>query len=215
MVQRNALKLLLSREDQKVTLQGWLIKVKHGHSKKVWCVLIGKMFIYFKTPNDQVKREKPRQQRLPLILFFPLIMQNPAGQINMRDSRVEEVEQISDSDSDEAPESALGNNEKSEPTVGIFPNHVQQGPTYLIFGNKVEKEKWLYELTVVSGGNPKAGTQFEQLVQKLMEEDGNPGSPVWRHPLMVHSKEAITTPLTTFTSDHLKEEALKLFKVIG
>ena len=53
-VQRNALKLLLSREDQKVTLQGWLTKVKHGHSKKVWCVLIGKMFIYFKTPNDQV-----------------------------------------------------------------------------------------------------------------------------------------------------------------
>ena len=138
----------------------------------------------------------------------------------MRDSRVEEVEQISDSDSDECPESSLasggggvGANEKSEPTVGIFPNHVQQGPTYLIFGNKVEKERWLYELTVVSGGNPKAGTQFEQLVQKLMEEDGNPNSPVWRHPLMVHSKDPITSPLTTFTSDHLKEEALKLFKV--
>jgi hypothetical protein len=52
-VQRNALKLLLSREDQKVTLQGWLTKVKHGHGKKCWCVLIGKMFIYFKSPNDQ------------------------------------------------------------------------------------------------------------------------------------------------------------------
>ena len=131
----------------------------------------------------------------------------------MRDSRVEEVEQISDSDSDEAPESSVGGSEKSEPTVGIFPNHVQQGPTYLIFHNKVEKEKWLYELTVVSGGNPKAGTAFEQLVQKLMEEDGNPNSPVWRHPLMVHSKDPITSPLTTFTSDQLKEEALKLFKV--
>ena len=53
-VQRNALKLLLSREDQKPTLQGWLTKVKHGHSRKCWCVLIGKMFIYFRTPNDQV-----------------------------------------------------------------------------------------------------------------------------------------------------------------
>ena len=54
-VQRNALKLLLSREDQKVTLQGWLTKVKNGHSKRCWCVLIGKMFIYFKTPHDQVR----------------------------------------------------------------------------------------------------------------------------------------------------------------
>ena len=56
-VQRNALKLLLSQEDQKPTAQGWLIKVKHGHQKKCWCVLIGKMFIYFRTPNEQVGHE--------------------------------------------------------------------------------------------------------------------------------------------------------------
>ena len=56
-VQRNALKLLLSQEDQKPTVQGWLIKVKHGHQKKCWCVLIGKMFIYFRTPNEQVGHE--------------------------------------------------------------------------------------------------------------------------------------------------------------
>ncbi len=53
-VQRKALRLLLSREDQRATLTGWLSKVKHGHTKRVWCVLIGKMFIYFKSPNDQV-----------------------------------------------------------------------------------------------------------------------------------------------------------------
>ena len=53
-VQRNALKLLLTQEDQKPSVQGWVVKVKHGHQKKCWCVLIGKMFIYFKTPNDQV-----------------------------------------------------------------------------------------------------------------------------------------------------------------
>ena len=57
-VQRNALKLLLSQEDQKPTVQGWLVKVKHGHQKKCWCVLIGKMFIYFRTPNEQVKSRK-------------------------------------------------------------------------------------------------------------------------------------------------------------
>ena len=71
------------------------------------------------------------------------------GQVNMRDTRVEEVEHISDSDSDEISQNA----EKAmpEPTIGIFPNHVSQGPTYLIFPNRAEQEKWLYQLTVVSG----------------------------------------------------------------
>ena len=72
-VQRNALRLLLSRQDQAPTLQGWLVKVKHGHSRRVWCVLLGKMFVYFRSPNEQ----------------------NPLGQLNMRDSRVEEVKNSS------------------------------------------------------------------------------------------------------------------------
>ncbi|CAB4060294.1 unnamed protein product [Lepeophtheirus salmonis] len=74
-------------------------------------------FISERTPNDQ----------------------HPVGQINMRDSRVEEVENISDSDSDEV----------------ASPNE-----------------------PFVSGGDPKAGTDFEQLIQKLMEEDGDYNSVV-------------------------------------
>ncbi len=51
------------------------------------------------------------------------LVQNPLGQINMRDTRVEEVEHISDSDSD----GGHGDEERSsEPTLGIFPNHVHQ-----------------------------------------------------------------------------------------
>ena len=46
-----------------------------------------------------------------------------------------------------------------------------------------------------------------------MEVDGDPGSPLWRHPLMVYSKETIASPLTTFTSETLQAEAIKLFKV--
>ncbi len=67
----------------------------------------------------------------------------------------------------------------------------------------------------MSGGDPKAGTQFERLIQKLMEEeDGDPSqSSVWRNPLMAYSKEPITTPLTTFTSEEIQAEAIKLFKV--
>ena len=81
------------------------------------------------------------------ITFSPL--QNPMGQINMRDTRVEEVEHISDSDSEENCLTV----EKSvpQPTLGIFPNHVSQGPTYLIFPSRAEQEKWLYQLTLVSG----------------------------------------------------------------
>ena len=165
------------------------------------------MFVYFRNPSDQY----------------------PAGQINMRDARVEEVEHISsDSDSEPAENSTSGLIPNSNgitpsasertlvPTVGIFSNHVgHQAPTYLIFESKVDKEKWLYELTLVSGGDPKAGTQFERLIQKLMEEeDTNPSqSTVWRNPLMAHSKEPISTPLTTFTSEDLQAEAIKLFKV--
>lgn len=51
---RNATKLLLSRDDQKPTVQGWVTKVKNGHAKKCWCVLLGKMFLYFKAPAETV-----------------------------------------------------------------------------------------------------------------------------------------------------------------
>ncbi|XP_026299266.1 uncharacterized protein CG43867 isoform X5 [Apis mellifera] len=180
---RNATKLLLSKEDNKPTIQGWLTKVKNGHAKKCWCVLIGKMFLYFKCPNDT----------------------NPIGQINMRDARVEEVEHVSDSDSEERDAEC-----PHERTIGIFPTH--QGPTYLLMPHKQDKDNWLYHLTVVSGGGPNAGTQYEQLVQRLMETDGDPSCVLWRHPLLLHTKENITSPLTSLTSEALQTEAIKLFK---
>ncbi|XP_045499817.1 uncharacterized protein CG43867 isoform X1 [Colias croceus] len=182
---RNATKLLLSKEDNKPTIQGWLTKVKNGHAKKSWCVLLGKMFLYFKSPGDQ----------------------NPTGQINMRDARVEDVEHVSDSDSEEKNDDA-----RKHLTVAIYPQH--QGPTYLLFECKADKDSWLYHLTVVSGGCGSQGTHFEQLVQKLMETDGDPNCVLWRHPTLLYSKENITSPLTTLNSEALQAEALKLFKCV-
>ena len=52
---RNAAKLLLSKDDHKPTIQGWITKVKNGHAKRSWCMLLGKMFMYFKAPQDTVK----------------------------------------------------------------------------------------------------------------------------------------------------------------
>ncbi|XP_063829004.1 uncharacterized protein CG43867-like [Ostrinia nubilalis] len=182
---RNATKLLLSKEDNKPTIQGWLTKVKNGHAKKSWCVLIGKMFLYFKSPGDQ----------------------NPTGQINMRDARVEDVEHVSDSDSEEKNDDT-----RNHLTVAIYPQH--QGPTYLLFESKADKDSWLYHLTVVSGGGLSQGTHFEQLVQKLMETDGDPNCVLWRHPTLLYSKENITSPLTSLNSEALQAEALKLFKCV-
>lgn len=102
-----------------------------------------------------------------IINFF--LLQNPLGQINMRDARVEEVEHVSDSDSEERED--LGQSQ-AHLTIAIYPAH--QGPTYLILPGKQERDNWLYHLTVVSGAGPNSGTQYEQLVQKLMETDGDP-----------------------------------------
>lgn len=126
----------------------------------------------------------------------------------MRDARVEEVDHMSDSDSEERGE---GEGPTLDLTIGIFPTH--QGPSYLLFPSKHEKDNWLYHLTVVSGGGPSAGTQYEQLVQKLMETDGDPSCVLWRHPQLLHSKDNIVSPLTSLNSEALQAEAIKLFKV--
>lgn len=145
----------------------------------------------------------------------------------MRDARVEEVEHVSDSDSEEREDPAQS---QARLTVAIYPAH--QGPTYLILPGKQERDNWLYHLTVVSGGGPNAGTQYEQLVQKLMETDGDPSKPLqkmfhtfallililadcvlWRHPILLHTKDTITSPLSSLHSELLQSEAIKLFKV--
>lgn len=39
-------------------LKTWIclssLQVKHGHSKLVWCALIGKTFYYYRNPEDKV-----------------------------------------------------------------------------------------------------------------------------------------------------------------
>lgn len=180
---KNATKLLLSKENYKPTLQGWLTRVRNGHAKKCWCILIGKMFLYFKSPTEN----------------------NPGGQINMREAKVEQVEHVSDSDSDEKDNDTTHNF-----TIGIFP--ASQPPTYLLMSSKQEMDSWLYHLTVVSGGNPHVGTQYEQLIQKLMEVDGDTNNVLWKHPLLLYTKETLSSTLTTLSSENLVLEALKLFK---
>lgn len=78
-VRRNTTRLLLGRDNQKPTLEGWIVKVKHGHSKRCWCMLVGKTFLYFKAPTDQVialdcSQRSSRLFLIPhLVLLFPFL----------------------------------------------------------------------------------------------------------------------------------------------
>uniref|UniRef100_A0ABI7XP78 Pleckstrin homology, MyTH4 and FERM domain containing H2 n=1 Tax=Felis catus TaxID=9685 RepID=A0ABI7XP78_FELCA len=171
----------------KPTVKGLLTKVKHGYSKRVWCTLIGKTLYYFRSQEDK----------------FPL------GQIKLWEAKVEEVDRSCDSDEDyEASGRSLLS---THYTIVIHPK--DQGPTYLLIGSKHEKDTWLYHLTVAAGSNNvNVGSEFEQLVCKLLNIEGEPSSQIWRHPTLCHSKEGIIFPLTTLPSEALQTEAIKLFK---
>ncbi|XP_024609375.1 pleckstrin homology domain-containing family H member 2 isoform X2 [Neophocaena asiaeorientalis asiaeorientalis] len=178
---------LFLQPEGKPTVKGLLTKVKHGYSKRVWCTLIGKTVYYFRSQEDK----------------FPL------GQIRLWEAKVEEVDRSCDSDEDyEASGRSLLS---THYTIVIHPK--DQGPTYLLIGSKHEKDTWLYHLTVAAGSNNvNVGSEFEQLVCKLLNIEGEPSSQIWRHPTLCHSKEGLISPLTTLPSEALQTEAIKLFK---
>uniref|UniRef100_A0A8B9SF84 Pleckstrin homology, MyTH4 and FERM domain containing H1 n=1 Tax=Anas platyrhynchos TaxID=8839 RepID=A0A8B9SF84_ANAPL len=173
--------------DAKPTVKGWLTKVKHGHSKLVWCALIGKTFYYYRNHEDKC----------------------PLGHLPLRESKVEEVDRSCDSDEDY--EATGGGLLSSHCTLVIHPQ--DQSPTYLLIRTKHEKNTWLYHLTVAAGSsNATVGTSYEQLIGKLLDAEGDPNSPLWKHPMLCYSKDGLHTSLTTLPSEALQTEALKLFK---
>ncbi|XP_054422996.1 pleckstrin homology domain-containing family H member 1 [Pteronotus mesoamericanus] len=178
----------LSQGGAKPTVKGWLTKVKHGHSKLVWCALVGRTFYYYRSHEDK----------------------RPLGHLPVQDAHIEEVDRSCDSDEDYE---AGGTRRllSSHCTLVIHPP--EHSPTYLLIGTKHEKDTWLYHLTVAAGGSSaKVGTAYEQLIGKLMDGEGDPDSPVWRHPMLCYSKDGLYTSLTTLPSEALQTEALKLFK---
>ncbi|XP_024152637.1 pleckstrin homology domain-containing family H member 2 isoform X1 [Oryzias melastigma] len=178
---------LFTQPDIRPVMKGTLIKVKHGYSKQVYCALIGKTLYYFRSQEDK----------------FPL------GQIKLWEARVEEVDRPKGLD-DILKE--CGRSLQTAPfTISIHPQ--DQGLTYLLVESRNEKDSWLYHLSVAAGTTVgKIGTEFEQLVGKLYQQDGDPNSQIWKHPMLVFSKEALLSPLTTLPSQALQTEAVKLFK---
>ncbi|XP_036591199.1 pleckstrin homology domain-containing family H member 1 [Trichosurus vulpecula] len=179
----------LPQSGTKPTVRGWLTKVKHGHSKLVWCSLIGKTFYYYRSHEDKY----------------------PLGCLPIQGAFIEEVDRSCDSDEDYEATGGMRRLLSSHCTLVIHPP--EHSPTYLLIGSKHEKDAWLYHLTVVAGSNSaKVGTTYEQLIGKLMDEEGDPGSPLWRHPMLSYSKDGLCASLTTLPSEALQTEALKLFK---
>ncbi|KAJ8340960.1 hypothetical protein SKAU_G00332510 [Synaphobranchus kaupii] len=172
----------------KPTVRGWLTKVKHGHSKLVWCSLIAKVFYYYRNQDDK----------------FPL------GQLRVREAGVEEVDRSCDSDEDY--EAGGRGFLSSHYTLLVHPK--EQSPTYLLIGTKQEKDTWLYHLTVAAGSSTslKVGTDCEQLIGNLLDLDGDPDAVLWKSAPLCFSKEGLRSPLTTLPSEALQTEALKLFK---
>ncbi|XP_034040743.1 pleckstrin homology domain-containing family H member 2 [Thalassophryne amazonica] len=176
---------LFTQPDVRPDMKGFLIKVKHNYSKRVWCALFGKTLYYFRSQEDK----------------FPL------GQIKLWEAQVEEVDtsQVEDL-------KVLGQGiQLASFTISIHPQ--DQGLTYLVIESQHEKDSWLYHLSVAAGITMgKVGTEFEQLVGKLFQIDGDPNSQIWRHPMLCFSKEPLLSPLTTLPSQALQTEAVKLFK---
>ncbi|XP_019746091.1 LOW QUALITY PROTEIN: pleckstrin homology domain-containing family H member 1 [Hippocampus comes] len=173
----------------KPTVTGWLTKVKHGHSKLVWCRLVGKVFYYYRNQEDKL----------------------PLGQLQLRSASVQEVDRSCDSDEDYEA-GVRGGFLSSHCTLVLKP--ANQSPSYLLVGTKQETDAWLYHLCVAagSGGNLKVGTECEQLIGKLLDADGDAECSLWQSDALSFSKEGLRSPLTTLPSDALQTEALKLFK---
>jgi len=61
-------------------------------------------------------------------------------------------------------------------------------------------------------------TEYEKLVFKVLQSGNRirnnaASDAIWLHPILSHSKQGITRPLTSLSSDALKTEAMKIAKV--
>lgn len=190
------------QESQKPAIEGLLTKVKLGHSRNCWCAIYGRHLVYFKTANDKT----------------------PINRIDLKGSKVEEVNNFSDSDNEDngRTNTSLADKgygrEHCEHTLSVVPKH-SSDPIYLLMSSKQELSEWLYHLTLASTGEHLAGTSFEHLVSRLMKAESDcadtlDGHSLWKSPILLYTKDNISEPLTTLPNEHLKSEAIKLFKSI-
>ncbi|XP_014677672.1 PREDICTED: pleckstrin homology domain-containing family H member 1-like [Priapulus caudatus] len=118
-LKRTTSRVIFEQNNNKAVLKGWLTKVKHGHTRKCWCVLSGKNFIYYRNQNDRV----------------------PIGTINMKTARVEEIVEAQESDDEGLLEETSEQRRQQQSKQYTLAIHVEdQGTTYLLINTKEDKE---------------------------------------------------------------------------
>ncbi|XP_057315067.1 pleckstrin homology domain-containing family H member 2-like [Hydractinia symbiolongicarpus] len=191
-VLRNALRRfggarLMSRAGEKTVFSGWVTKAKCGISKHCWAVLKEKSILFYKNEFEQ----------------------GPIGAISLREIiSVSPVEkEIAQSDAE---------NVDTDGTCRLMIQCLKDShPTYFVVSSRSDMELWLHQLQQMCSGNDENNeTDFETLVTKLMNIDGDPGSRYWRNKMMIHSKQLLKESLTSLRTTELEKEAINLWKSI-
>eukprot|EP00118_Oscarella_pearsei_P021057 m.234035 g.234035 ORF g.234035 m.234035 type:complete len:1344 (+) comp40102_c3_seq8:1064-5095(+) len=179
----------------KISMKGWVVKVKRGRPQKRWCVLANTLLSYYKKQSDKV----------------------PVGHIDVSGCYAREVDnkEFSGSESEDMSSSSTSMSTSGrEFTLEI--THTNGHSVYYLVQSKQEKDSWLYHLGLATGNlvSSRAGTDTEKVIDHLMAVGGNPESNLWLQPVLSHTDQPISQSLTTLPSESLEKEALQMFKSI-
>jgi len=178
---------VLSRAGDKTVFSGWVTKAKYGVSKYCWAVLKEKSIIFYQTDVEQA----------------------PIGAINLRE--VINVTPVKEENRD-ASSTAYDEEISCKLMIQCLKD---SHPTYFIIAGRSEMELWLHQIqNMCSSSNVNTETDFEQVVTKLMNIDGDAGSRYWRSKIMIHEKDQIKESLSSLQTTELEKEATNVFKSI-
>lgn len=168
------------------SISGWMTKVKCGHSKKVFAALVNQKLMFFKNSNDLV----------------------PNGFLCLQGSQISEkhngTEEYSGS-SDEQLETTREHPNQRKNNDSLCVQIANEDPVYLVLRTSEEKEKWMYFLKAASGTAALCGTPFEILVQRMMAENVQNDSPLWKDLLFTSGEEIPKDTLTTVDPNDRKK----------
>ncbi|CAI5450568.1 unnamed protein product [Caenorhabditis angaria] len=176
------------------SINGWLTRVRCGHSKKVFAALVNQKLMFFKNPNDLVPN---------------------GGFLCLQGAQISEKQDgIEDSGSSDEQQSIVRggehpNSRKSNDSLCI--QIANEDPVYLVLRGSEEKEKWLYYLKSASGNSSLSGTPFEILVQRMMAESVGNDSELWKDLLLTSGEEIPKDTMTTVESSE-KKKTLEISK---
>ncbi|PAV92124.1 hypothetical protein WR25_05816 [Diploscapter pachys] len=172
------------------SISGWLSRVRCGHSKRLFAALVNSKLMFFRHQDDIV----------------------PHCFLHIQGARVsdkQDVEEYSGSSDEQLDGSMHIPNGKSLHSICI--QIANEDPVYLVLRTAEEKEKWLFYLKTASDDAAMKGTPFEILINRMMAEDAQSDSPLWKDILLTAVDESPTEPLTSMAEKD-KKKAMEIVK---